>query len=144
MHRLHILTRSPPSLQVSALMYERTSAPIHRALNTTRYSRNQHPLRREPSPDTARELAVIPGALLATLVGADAADLVAAELHSNAEDDTIARFAHRLGLNFFTVSELNTPSSAFCALFYDPKRNFIILGFKGEQLSQHRFLSNVY
>lgn len=44
----------------------------------------------------------------------------------------MSKHAHRLGLHYYTVSELNSPGSAFCALFYDPKGTFIVVGFKGE------------
>jgi hypothetical protein len=46
----------------------------------------------------------------------------------------MSKLAHRLGLRYYTVSELNSPGSAFCALFYDPMGTFIVVGFKGVSL----------
>jgi hypothetical protein len=111
-------------------MYERTSDPVHRAIMTTHSSRTSPKHGHVPARAPTDIPTTIPGVLLSSAIGPEAADEVRAELHSE-EEDTISRFAETLGLKFFTVSELNTSSSAFCGLFYQPGGNSIILGFKG-------------
>jgi hypothetical protein len=43
----------------------------------------------------------------------------------------MASFAARLKIEYATVSELNSQTSAFCGCFWDPKSNYIIVAFKG-------------
>lgn len=46
-------------------------------------------------------------------------------------DERIREFAASFGLDFEPVSELNSTSSQFCGLFWDPKSNWIVVAFKG-------------
>ncbi|EJD51153.1 alpha/beta-hydrolase [Auricularia subglabra TFB-10046 SS5] len=113
-------------LQCSAVMYERTSAPLKTALAT---NTEHHPTpghRFDSNPDGA-----VPGALLANELGENAATAVSAQLHKHQEEGNIIAFARKHGLKYATVSELNSQSSASCGLFYHPDETFIILAYKG-------------
>lgn len=115
-------------LQCSALMYERTSTPLHDALEaSTRHHPHRHPHHRQPTDLHVSK----PGALLSAILGPNAAQQVNAQLHTNAEEDVLAAFASRLGVRYNTVSELNSQGSAFCGMFWDPASTWIILAFKG-------------
>ncbi|KAF8588363.1 alpha/beta-hydrolase [Ramaria rubella] len=113
-------------LQCSALMYERTSAPLHSALDAStrhhQHGRHGHAENLHTSK---------PGALLSAILGPDVAQQVSAQLHANPQENALAAFAQRLGLRYNTVSELNSQGSAFCGMFWDPAGTWIILAYKG-------------
>ncbi|KAF8515774.1 Alpha/Beta hydrolase protein [Hysterangium stoloniferum] len=113
-------------LQCSALMYERTSAPLQDALETSARMPHHRQTRQRANSFSAK-----PGALLSAILGPDAASEVNRHLHANPEEDALAAFAHRLGLRYNTVSELNSQASAFCGMFWDPESTWIILAYKG-------------
>lgn len=94
-------------------MYERTSAPLQKALQT---ATEEHPTpghRVDTNPDGS-----VPGALLANELGAAAATEVSKRLHRHAEESKMMEFADKHGLEYATVSELNSQSSAVCGMFY--------------------------
>jgi hypothetical protein len=107
-------------------MYERTSAPLHDALDASTRHHSRHVHRQPTDLHTSK-----PGALLSALLGPDAAQHVNIQLHANAEEDALASFASRLGVRYNTVSELNSQGSAFCGMFWDPASTWIILAYKG-------------
>lgn len=76
-----------------------------------------------------------PGGLLRKLYGDDAAELVTRKLRDGSVDPeqvTIQGIARKqLGLEFLTVSELNSLGSSYCGLFWHPEDTFIIVSFKG-------------
>jgi len=112
-------------LQCSALMYEHTSRPLQDALETTREALPSQKPTVDPSISQ-------PGEVLQSAVGSTNAKQISASLHEhNDEESEMARFAARLGIKYAIVSELNSQTSAFCACFWDPKSNYIILAFKG-------------
>lgn len=105
--------KSPHRLQCSAVMYEHTSAPLQHALETRT---EQHPTpghRTDSNPDMNT-----PGALLVNELGANAATAVSAQLHNHKEESMMNAFARKHGLQYATVSELNSQSSAVCGMFY--------------------------
>ncbi|GJJ13132.1 hypothetical protein Clacol_007382 [Clathrus columnatus] len=112
-------------LQCSALMYERTSAPLHDALDVSKRVGHRHG--RRPSVVNSDK----PGAILTAVLGEDVANEVNNHLHTNAQEDVLAAFASRLGIRYNTVSELNSQASAFCGIFWDPASTWIVLAFKG-------------
>jgi hypothetical protein len=115
--------------QCSALMYERTSEPLRGVLETTREALQDALPSQEPKADSSHPH---PGEALQTAVGAATAKQISASLHQhNDEESEMARFAARLGIEYTTISELNSQTSAFCGCFWDPKSNYIILAFKG-------------
>ena len=118
-------------LQCSALMYERTSEPLQGALETTREALHQPLPSQEKIPPVDPSISQ-PGGVLQTAVGAVRANEISASLHqNNHEESVMASFAARLKIEYATVSELNSQSSAFCGCFWDPKSNYIIVAFKG-------------
>ncbi|KIJ53646.1 hypothetical protein M422DRAFT_154991 [Sphaerobolus stellatus SS14] len=113
-------------LLCSALMYERTSAPLQNALDgISSRLRNKQAYRR-PSTDPS-----LPGELLSEYLGRDGANEVKEQLHINPEESLLAKFAENLGLRYATISELNSQGSAFCGMFWDPESTWIILAYKG-------------
>jgi hypothetical protein len=50
---------------------------------------------------------------------------------ASTSDQKIREFVADFGMDFEPVSELNSTSSAFCGLFWDPKGNWIVVSFKG-------------
>ncbi|EJD51180.1 hypothetical protein AURDEDRAFT_159588 [Auricularia subglabra TFB-10046 SS5] len=122
-------------LQCSAIMYERTSAPLLDALrmNTRRERWNYHDSDDTgftASPDEDLGFSV-PGAQLADQIGQGAARKMNTILHHHREEISIADFAAKYGLVYTTISEMNSQSSAGCGLFYHPDKTFIILAYKG-------------
>ncbi|KAH7098329.1 alpha/beta-hydrolase [Auriculariales sp. MPI-PUGE-AT-0066] len=118
-------------LQCSAVMYERTSAALYEALET---EADDHPTRGhrvDSNPDGS-----VPGALLANALGSNAAAAVNKSLHNHSEENKVHAFARQHGLEYSTVSELNSQSSAACGMFYDPNGTFIILAYKGTSLEE--------
>ena len=112
-------------------MYERTSAPLRRALCTNTEDHPTRGHRTDSNPDSAT-----PGALLANELGTNAATVVSESLHTHSEENQLVEFARKHGLEYSTVSELNSQSSAICGLFYDPRGTFIILAYKGTSLEE--------
>jgi len=112
-------------------MYERTSAPLHEALCTSTDHSGHSAHRVDSNPDGS-----VPGALLANELGSQAAQAVSETLHCHSEENKVLEFAHKHGLEYSTVSELNTQSSAACGMFYDPNGTFIILAYKGTSLEE--------
>jgi len=106
-------------------MYERTSSPLHNALDDLVRKRHKHPHRRQSTVVSQ------PGDLLQDYVGHDDAQEVTKHLHTNPEEDALANFADSLGLRYATISELNSQGSAFCGMFWDPESTWIILAYKG-------------
>lgn len=105
-------------------MYERTSIPLHHALDVSKRTHRHNRHLNAGSSDK-------PGALLSAVLGQDVANEVNTHLHDNAQEDVLAAFASRLGIRYNTVSELNSQGSAFCGIFWDPKSTWIVLAFKG-------------
>ncbi|KZV92695.1 alpha/beta-hydrolase [Exidia glandulosa HHB12029] len=113
-------------LQCSAVMYERTSAPLQRALAIETEGLKTPGHRVDTNPD-----GTLPGALLVNELGSHAATEVSKQLHRHHEENKMNEFAKKHGLEYATVSELNSQSSAVCGMFYDPNGTFIILAYKG-------------
>ena len=112
-------------LQCSALMYERSSeAPIAAARTAASYIKNR----------TANKLTnwsyAQPGQRATEACGKEGAAEIKKSLKDSAEDK-IATIAAGLGLEYCTVSDLNTVGSSFCGLFWNPQDTFIIVAFKG-------------
>ena len=107
-------------------MYERRSDPLHDVLETTRATAAaRNPQQRQLSnPEVTA-----PGQLLTATLGEATAQDVRDKLH--AEDDHLSDFAADIGFQYSTISELNSQSSAFCGIFYDPNSNYMILAFRG-------------
>ena len=117
--------------QCSALMYERTSEPLQGALKSTREALHKALPSQKPTVDPSISQ---PGEVLQTAVGSATAKKILASLHqNNNEESEMASFAARLKIEYATVSELNSQSSAFCGCFWDPKSNYIIVAFKGTE-----------
>jgi hypothetical protein len=111
-------------------MYERTShTTLSAASVTTEHASTNH--RHTTFLDDL--IAPAAGQRISELCGQDGARDVDASLHENShEENVIVTTARdRLGLEFTTVSELNSAGGAFCGLFWDPEENFIIVSFKG-------------
>ncbi|KAI5123032.1 hypothetical protein M0805_007653 [Coniferiporia weirii] len=125
--RIFNLDASKLLLQCAALMYERDSRATHRAAAVA--ASNSH-LGQTADPDL---LETAPGSRLEEKCGTAGAQAVTAELHSTScKENTIVDIAYdKLGLNYTTISELNSIGSAFCGLFWDPQDTFIIVSFKG-------------
>ena len=107
-------------------MYERTCEATCEASSNV----SSRKLSKNPSFSHVGEQA---GALIRDMMGEDGARALDALLHSeNTQEETICEIAaSNLGLQYTPISELNTIGSAFCALFWDPRSNFIIVAFKG-------------
>lgn len=115
--------------QCSALMYEHTSEPVQGALETTREALHEALPSQKPTVDPSN---LQPGEVLQSAVGSATAKRISASLHENNDEESrMARFAARLGIQYATVSELNSHTSALFGCFWDPKNNYIILAFKG-------------
>jgi hypothetical protein len=52
-------------------------------------------------------------------------------LHSGSGDNVIQDLVGRLDVEYEPVSELNSASSSFAAMFWDKRMNWIVLAFKG-------------
>ena len=112
-------------------MYERTShTTIHAASITSEHAALNLP---EHFLDDHDLLSPSIGNRIAELCGDDGAQAVYASLHANSpEESKIFQIAReRLGLEFTTVSELNSAGASFCGLFWDSEENFIVVSFKG-------------
>jgi len=113
-------------------MYEHTSEPLQGALETTREALQQALPSQKPTKPTVDLPIFQPGEVLQTAVGSTTAKQISASLHqNNNEESAMAGFAARLKIEYATVSELNSQTSAFCGCFWDPKSNYIIVAFKG-------------
>lgn len=108
-------------------MYERTARTTHRAASKV-HSYKDGLRRRMTASDTPH-----PGSRIEELCGIEGAQAVSAELHeASPEENTIMQIARdNLGLQYTTISEMNSVGSAFCGLFWDPNDTFIIVAFKG-------------
>ncbi len=109
-------------------MYERTAKQTKNAARAA--AENKQPSTYQGAADIDHEQ---PGSVLRHVCGEKSAEAVNAKLHEgNEEEDTIREIATKdLGLLYYPVSELNSLGSPFCALFWDPTDNFIIVSFKG-------------
>lgn len=117
-------------LQCSALMYARTDAPLLAALRAeVPYSSAKH--KRDNDADTTA-----PGALLANEIGESAAQALCTSLRMHPEEVALRAFAQKYGLEYVTLSEMHSQSSATCGLFYHPRKAFIILAYKGTSPSE--------
>lgn len=94
-------------------MYERTSAPLQRALAIETEGLKTPGHRVDTNPD-----GTLPGALLVNELGSHAATEVSKQLHRHHEENKMNEFAKKHGLEYATVSELNSQSSAVCGMFY--------------------------
>ncbi|EJD51199.1 alpha/beta-hydrolase [Auricularia subglabra TFB-10046 SS5] len=112
-------------LQCAALMYARTDAPLLAALRTKGPSASPGH-KRDKDADTSA-----PGALLANEIGTPMAQAVCAALRTHPEEVAMRAFAQKYGLEYVTLSEMHSQSSATCGLFYHPQKAFIILAYKG-------------
>ena len=59
------------------------------------------------------------------------ASQIRALLHASPGDSVITKLAGQLGLEYEPVSELNSASSSYAAMFWDKRANWIVLAFKG-------------
>ena len=110
-------------------MYERTSRTKHRAAEIVS-SHSSGPRRRMTDWSLSE---MRPGSYITEMCGNEGAQAVKDTLHDCSEEETTIRDIARdkLGLCYSTVSELNSPGSPFCGLFWDPHDTFIIVAFKG-------------
>lgn len=83
-----------------------------------------------PGLEKVTENFVPPGELVSRIFNRNTSAAVDKALTSYG-DERIREFAAAYGIEFEVVSELNTVSSAFCGLFWDPKSNWIVVAFKG-------------
>ncbi|KZT35994.1 hypothetical protein SISSUDRAFT_1050578 [Sistotremastrum suecicum HHB10207 ss-3] len=97
-------------LQCSAIMYERYRADeeVHIEVPDARLNPRYPAL---PNP-------LVPGAL-------------GLSFKTETRTAAISRFANAHGLEYSTVSELNSQGEAFCGLFWSERGNFIILAYRG-------------
>ena len=113
-------------------MYEHTAGPLQGALEATRVALQQALPSQKPTVDSSVSR---PGEVLQTAVGsASTAERISAKLHqNNKEENKMATFAEGLGIEYATVSELNSQTSSLCGCFWEPKSNYIIVVFKGTE-----------
>jgi hypothetical protein len=62
------------------------------------------------------------------------------------QDGAIRDFCRTFGLDYAPVSELDGSDSAYAALFWDPRANWIVLAFKGTSPTEYagKYLSVFY
>ncbi|KZT37546.1 alpha/beta-hydrolase [Sistotremastrum suecicum HHB10207 ss-3] len=123
-------------LQFASLMYERTSEATHDAIRKTRASHTFWHTIKRTSSHAAFHL-THPGGLLGAVLGDPEAEKVKKEFKNNHQDGVITDFIDRWHIKYAPVSELNSVSSAFSALFWDPNSNWIVVAFKGTSPTEY-------
>ncbi|KAG8988026.1 hypothetical protein FRB93_004309 [Tulasnella sp. JGI-2019a] len=113
-------------LQLSSLMYERDTRPMHNAVDAAQI--NSHSTKVTPSATNGT-----PGAVLRSLFAATDINHILDILDedSTAGEAPIHKFAQEHGICFATASELQTTSQAYCSLFWDPRGTWVLVAFKG-------------
>ncbi|KIM20347.1 hypothetical protein M408DRAFT_82147 [Serendipita vermifera MAFF 305830] len=76
-----------------------------------------------------------PSALLDAF-GKTATSHIRALLHGSEGDDVITKLVGRLGIEYEPVSELNSASSSYAAIFWEKRSNWVVLAFKGTSPSE--------
>ena len=91
------------------MMYEKSDATSRTVLSQVKTQMPRHPMPNSSSPETKA-----PGDHITESIGQTSVSDIFDGIHL--EEASIQSLAARLGLSFCTVSELNSPGSAFCGL----------------------------
>lgn len=111
-------------------MYERTSSTTREAIKdaVVRQDMRLNPHR----PELARVRGFpVPGDLIRDVFGRVGLTDVNQKLKRSRTVGRIQQFTRKMEIEFEPISELSSMSSAYCALFWDAKSNWIVVAFKG-------------
>ncbi len=111
-------------------MYERTSSTTREAIKdaVVRQDMRLNPHR----PELARlNRFPVPGELIRDVFGRVGLTDVNQKLKHSRTVGRIQQFTRQMEIEFEPISELTSMSSAYCALFWDTKSNWIVVAFKG-------------
>lgn len=122
-------------LQLASLMYERGTRSTNSAIAKTR----NHLKETNYPKSSKRSLSALldPGHLMKSVLGDVKADEISHDIQNNDADNAIREFTRGYGIEYAPVSELNSVSSAYAAIFWDAKSNWIVAAFKGTSPTEY-------
>ena len=111
-------------------MYERTSSTTREAIKDAVVRQDMRLNPHRPELTRVKGLPV-PGDLIRDVFGRVGLTDINQTLKRSRTVGRIQQFTREMDIEFEPISELSSMSSAYCALFWDAKSNWIVVAFKG-------------